>query len=88
MGQTRSAAEVFNGNNGNYTGVCAGTDLTTLKTDITGQGGTSYNCYDSATAYCAEVKMNSGQWWCVNSALVSQQVGSDPTCTTGTYTCP
>ncbi len=96
MGQMRSAAEVFSGNNGTYNGFCASGDVTTLKTDITAQGGTNFACNETAAGvtpsyYCAEVLMNAtDQWWCVNSALVSQQVtgAAGPTCAVGVYTCP
>ncbi len=88
MGQMRSAAEVYYGNNGNYTGLCAASDITTLQADIATQGGTNFACNESATAYCVESQMNSTQWWCVNSALVSVQSSGNPTCVAGTYTCP
>ena len=70
MGQMRSTAEVWYGNNNTYVGLCASADATTLRTDITAQGGTNPGCNEVATAYCFEIQMNSTQWWCVNSTLV------------------
>ena len=59
MGQMRTVADVFRDNFGSYTGVCTSDDVDEkLKTDITDQGGTNFHCYESATAYCAEVTMN------------------------------
>ena len=96
MGQMRSSAEVFYGNYGTYNGFCASDDAITLRDDIAAQGGTNYDCNETAVGvvpsyYCAEVAMNvADQWWCVNSALVSQQVpgAAGPTCADGVYTCP
>ncbi len=89
MVQIRSAAEIFQVGTGNYTGVCSNADITTLNTDITNQGGTSYSCQSDANTYCAKVKLNSGNWWCVDSALRSQQYTADPgtVCTTAPYKC-
>ena len=87
-GQMRSTAEVWYGNNNTYVGFCASADATTLRTDITAQGGTSPGCNEIATAYCFEIKMNSAQWWCVDSTLRSQQYAADPTtCSATAYTC-
>ena len=89
MGQLRSAAEIYQVGTGNYTGVCADGDIATLNADITAQGGTSYSCQSDANTYCAKAKLNSGNWWCVDSALRSQQYTADPgtTCTTAPYKC-
>lgn len=82
MGQLRSTAEIFQGNNATYTGLCAFADVVTLQTDITGQGGTSYNCQVVAagTSYCIEAQLNSTKWWCVDSTLHSQQYDAAPVC--------
>jgi prepilin-type N-terminal cleavage/methylation domain-containing protein len=80
MGQIRSTAEIFYGNNGSYTGLCSATDTLTLLRDIDSQGGTATTCYATATAYCDEVKLNSAQYWCVDSTLRSKQYASDPSC--------
>ncbi len=91
MAQLRNIAEVFQGNQATYTGLCANTDVTTLQTDITAQGGTSFNCQVAAagTSYCIEVQLNSTKWWCVDNALRSQQYDAAPICdvTQGTKAC-
>jgi prepilin-type N-terminal cleavage/methylation domain-containing protein len=88
MGQIRSAAEIFYGNNGNYTGLCTATDTLTLLNDVYSQGGSTSSCWSSASAYCAKSILNSGQYWCVDSTLRSKQYGSNPaTCASGAYNC-
>jgi len=82
MGQLRSTAEIFNGNESTYTGLCANADVATLNADITAQGGASYNCQvaSDGLSYCIEAKINSGKWWCLDSALRSQQYDADTSC--------
>ena len=92
MGQMRSAAEVFYGNNNTYNGFCASGDVTTLLADIAAQSGTNPGCNETAVGvvpsyYCAEITMNSGQWWCVDSSLVSKQYSSNPSCAAADFTC-
>jgi prepilin-type N-terminal cleavage/methylation domain-containing protein len=84
MGQLRSTAEIFQGNNASYTSLCANSDVTTLQADITAQGGASFNCQVAAAgaSYCIEVQMNSTKWWCVDSVLRSQQYDAAPVCDT------
>jgi len=82
MGQLRSTAEIFQGNNGSYTNLCSYSDVTTLQADITAQSGASFNCQvaSGGASYCIEVQMNSTKWWCVDSVLRSQQYSSAPVC--------
>ena len=82
MGQLRSTAEIFNGNQSTYTGLCANGDVATLKADIEAQGGASYNCQvaTDGLSYCIEAKLNSAKWWCIDSALRSQQYDADAVC--------
>ena len=88
MGQLRSVAEIHLGNTGAYTNLCTITDVTTLRTDITNQGGRYYLCpTPSATAYCIEVLLNNNKWWCVDSALRSQQSSGNPVCAAGVLRC-
>jgi prepilin-type N-terminal cleavage/methylation domain-containing protein len=88
MGQIRSTAEIFYGNTGAYTSVCTATDTNALWKDIDSQGGAASTCTSISTAYCCEVRLNSGAYWCVDSALRSKQYSSNPTCTSGSvYTC-
>lgn len=80
MGQLRTTGTIFEGNIGSFTGLCADADVVTLQTDIAAQGGTNYNCQVTATSYCIEAQLNSGKWWCVDSALRSQQYDTAPVC--------
>jgi len=89
MAQMRTVADVFRDNFGSYTGVCDSADVGKLQTDIESQGGTNFQCYESAAAYCAEVTMNNpGQWWCIDNSYKSEQVVGDTPCALGNYTCP
>ena len=83
MGQLRTVGEYFRGDNNTYTGLCDDADVTTLVSDITNQGGANYNCQTVADSYCIEVQLNSDNWWCVDSALRSQQYTSAPVCDAG-----
>jgi len=90
MGQIRSTAEVFYGNYNTYTGLGSDTSYTTLTADITAQGGTlgTLQIKSDGTAYCFVATMNSAQYWCVDSALRSQQSSSTPTtCSGSAWTC-
>lgn len=84
MSQLRSTAEIFQGNANTYTGLCTATDVTTLATDVTAQGGTNYSCQvaTDGLSYCIEATLNSANWWCVDSALRSQQypAAAPPAC--------
>jgi len=84
MGQLRSTAEIFSGNNASYTNLCSYGDVTTLQTDITAQGGASPNCQvaSGGGSYCYEVQLNSTKWWCIDSVLRSQQYDTAPVCDT------
>ncbi len=90
MGQTRTVADVYRDNFGDYIGVCDSPDVGKLQADIISQGGTNFHCYESSAAYCVEVEMNNpGQWWCIDNSYKSEQVAGDPaTCDDGAYTCP
>ncbi len=90
MGQIRSTAEVFYGNNNTYTGLGADTSYTTLIADVTTQGGTmgTLQINGTGTAFCVYATMNSGQFWCVDSTLRSQQYSAAPaTCSGTAWTC-
>lgn len=94
MGQLRTVAEVHLGNTGDYTNLCTNDDVITLQNDICNQKGQTagcgsphYSCRTSANEYCVEVQLNSGKWWCVDSALRSKQYDSDPTCAADNFSC-
>ncbi len=100
MGQVRTGAEVFAGNNSDsYTGLEADPNTVTLKTDITSTavGGTLPNTTltlinSDGSGYCALAKMNNLHYWCVDNALHSKDYGTtSPTvcvaACAGTKTC-
>lgn len=102
MGQIRSTAEIIYGNDGDYDNVdctIAG-DVKTLCDDIIDQGGIKpsdgttkgvdiyRNLATSSTAYCGEVKLNSGKFYCVDSTLYAGQQDGDFSCgAAGDYSC-
>ena len=76
MDQVRSTAEIFNGNNGTYTGLDGDADEGSLNDDITAQGGTyTIRINSNGNDYCAMAKLNSGHCWCIDSGLVSKDMG-------------
>lgn len=103
MGQMRSAAEVYYGNQtpNSYAGLCADTEsVDDLWDDICAQKGKAaacttdadgvhWNCNDSAGYYCVSSQLNSDAYWCVDNTLVSKQYPSTaaPTCTATDFTC-
>ena len=90
MGQMRTVADVFNGNNNTYTGLGADANYTTLTTDIGTQGGTMGTLRINAggTLYCVYATMNLGKFRCVDSALRSKQYAAAPaTCSATARTC-
>lgn len=93
----------YNNNNNSYTNPpgsanfdCTVTrpNIDVLCVDIGVQGGKKPSD-DSAGLdiiinnqdYCVEVKLNSGKYWCIDSAGVSKLYPTDPDCNTGDYTC-
>ena len=83
LNQLRSAAEVYYGSQSpnNYTNLCADTeyvhplrdDICQQKGQAAGCGGTHWNCNATSGAYCVSSELNNGQFWCVDSNLVSKQ---------------
>ena len=87
MGQLRSMGEIFYGDKGTYTSLDADPDEDRLATDIADQGGTyAIQINDDGKAYCATALMNSGEYWCVDSGLKSEQ-DADKTLTNCVSTC-
>jgi len=84
MDQIRSTAEILYGNEGNYGNIkCAGgdTDINTLCVDIgsySASGEPTITLKADNAEYCAYVQLNSGDYWCVNSGLVSKKCTSSP----------
>lgn len=70
MSQVRAEAEIFaSGVAGNvYTGVCADTGVVALTTDAGTQTGNTAACDQDASGYAAEVELNDGTFFCVDSS--------------------
>jgi len=45
------------------------------------------NLYNNGTDYCLEAQLNSGQWYCVDSSMTTQDYDSDPSCSSSNYAC-
>lgn len=70
-----------------YTNLCASKDIINLKNDILSQGGTNYSCNvqtgsGAGKSYCIEVKLNSGNWYCIDSNFVAKKYSNNPACAT------
>lgn len=74
MNQIRSAAELYNNEVGNYNGIST-PELATLSIDIHAQNDWP-TFATTSTTYCAYAKLNSGNYWCVDSTLYSADTGS------------
>lgn len=83
MTQIRNGGESYYNENSTYATYVPDAVLTG---DITTNGGTNYNLYAAATAYCAEVQMNSG-WYCVDSTLVGKRYTANPSCSSTDFSC-
>lgn len=108
MGQLRNAAPLYYADNGNsFNGFgcsVANPNINALCTDIAAQGGITPSdevtptygvdiITDNDQVYCAEVKLNSGKYWCVDSQGRSARFDTTttpqgPACNaSGTYAC-
>ena len=94
MGQLRGVvAEAHLGSQGSYSGFCGDAEALFLRDDICTQKGQApgcgtphWECYDASGDFCIQSQMNSGQWWCVDSTLKSQQYAST-TCSSSARRC-
>lgn len=95
MGQLRNAAPLYYHmqNPNTYTGMDCNVTVPNIKPlcdDIALQGGIKpsdevtpaygLDIIVSGQAYCAEVRLNSGKYWCVDSQGRSKTYGGDPDC--------
>jgi len=97
MGQLRNAAMLYchNQTPNTYSGIGCGTispNIKALCDDIGLQGGTLIDPFPvsgDGQAYCVEVQLNSGKWWCVDSQGRSARYDTtEPACAVGgPYTC-
>lgn len=101
MAQIRTVGEMFYDTNKTYTRLGDSTDVGKLVDDIKAQGGKKPSdgtttgidmpIKTDGTAYCAEVLLNAGNYYCIDSTLVGKSYTSNPNCdiTAGAekYTC-
>jgi len=102
MVQLRTQAELIFNRDGDYLAVdcLVDIDIITLCNDVEAQGGENSNFPGQIPAvnivqssppdrYCAEIRLNSGKFWCVDSELKSAQYDTNPAChiVLGIYTC-
>lgn len=96
----KGAALYYSQNDYSFSGMsCETTDpnIKLLCDDIAARGGkkpsvdtAGVDIIVNAQAYCAEVKLNSGKYWCVDNVGTSKDYSSDPSCVSGAtpdYTC-
>ena len=83
MVSLRSAGELFNEDNGSFTGFCASPEEGDLSGGVTSAGGTGYDCNESASAWAAGVALvgTGAGSWCVDSTGASKAavLGADAT---------
>jgi prepilin-type N-terminal cleavage/methylation domain-containing protein len=98
FGQIRTTGEIMYDTDGNYnnmactavgtTCTCNNADIKSLCEDIYTQGGTDFAIYIDSSAptgenFCAISKLNSGGYWCVDSALHSSKITAAVACIPG-----
>lgn len=74
MAQLRPAGEMFNEDNGGFTGWCADTEEGRISQGAIDAGGTGYACNDAAAAWAAGISLvgtGAGDW-CVDSTGASK----------------
>lgn len=85
LNQIRTAAEVINSADSNYTAVLTDTNIGIAMNDMINQGANANNVLRTGNAaeYCVEAKMPGGKWGCVNSGLASVFNCVNPTACNG-----
>ena len=78
MAQLRPAAEMFNEDNGDFSGWCANSEEGRISQGAIDAGGTTYDCDDSTSAWAAEIALvgTGAGYWCVDSTGVSKAAGA------------
>ncbi len=71
MNQIRSCAQIVEMEDGNYADVCTEEEIVALIADINDNAPTPASCFAEENAYCVTVELNSGDFYCVDSALRS-----------------
>ena len=71
MNQIRSEAQIVELEDNNFAGICADNDIIDLIIDIDKNAPSPASCFSEKAAYCVTVELNSGDFYCVDSALRS-----------------
>lgn len=89
MAQLRVAATTYNLNYNSYNSLMDDAPIKSLMADLNTQNSANdYNYATSATDYCVVTKLNTGTYWCVDSALNSKSYAADPaTCVAASPKC-
>lgn len=95
ISQVRTAAEIIYGDTENYSGVsCLNPQLASICDDIKTAIGKEPTIYSSREAYCAYVKLPSGDYYCIDSEYrigagkTSTKPGQTGYCDGRTLICP
>jgi len=90
LSEVRASAEITYDSDSSYEAVCNdgdntlsdSGDYTRIEASITANGGT-VACYDTDDAYCVQSLLNSGKYWCVDSAGTSRENGTNECASAG-----
>jgi prepilin-type N-terminal cleavage/methylation domain-containing protein len=87
LDQIRAQAELYYDGTGasTYNGLTTAvpTEMGTIGTAITNNGGSAFVVSDATSSYCAKATLKTGTSWCVDS---TGYVGASSTCTDGSDT--
>lgn len=87
MTQLKVMAEIYHSENNSYIDMKKEPTIKTLGDDIVVNGGTNFSINSIATKYCAEVQLNSGNWYCVDNDLATREYTDNPACLSYHYGC-
>ena len=97
MDMFRKKANLVFQTSGNFDTVCCGVapcdaDVNKICDDTDSFNGgypgiAVYTPTSPAQDYCAKIRLNVGDWHCVDSTLESKRYSSEPDCGSGDYTC-
>lgn len=87
MNQLRTSAQTYYSSRESYEGLESDFQILQVKEDIEEVGGKNFAMNIKDNAYCAEVMQSSGEWWCVDSNLKSEEYEIDPVCSENKYSC-
>lgn len=78
MSEMRAQAEIYYDDNSNYLNLCDDPEIDRLESAVADQvpGSTECGVNSSGTGYGVEAQLNSGDWFCVDSAGTATTTGS------------